>query len=404
MSGDDDGAQPAREIKRGVRAVHVLGVLGTGAALALGAYGVIRWRPTAPIAEPAPIVTPKLPAYASLVREAGPIDPEPPPRLDLLHIRASAPVKEVLVGTRSVLMTAPAAHVSMILEPAEVTAPFKIEVIAVDGRRWSKASVSSKGLPIEVPFAGLPPGTVSACSDGQGATHNGSLLDIQDGKDVRIPRMHALVDTRGKFYVWRSAGRSAGTFAGTYSGEGLKRIEETARVPLPKIFPTKHARPSTIRRLVANNTFARFTEGDELPSPWAALLDATSGLTDVAQETPWAAVGIDVSRDGKSARLVQRGCRPVRVNLMKADMRVALESSSNGQAAKSWTVPTNGFGTDVIFDLPPGASHALPFVTGFEPAAGERVVVQLKAEMLWNFYEGARADWVPIEIEGASAL
>jgi hypothetical protein len=408
VTWDDDGAQPAREIKRGVRGVHVLGVLGAVAAITGGFYVVRSLR--APVASPGgpPIVLSapveqKVPAYATMVREAGPVDPEPPPRLDRLHVRASTKVSQVIVGTRSVSMTLPATHVSVALEAAEINAPFKIEVVAADGRRWSKLGVVSKGVPIEVPFGGLPPGLTSACSDGQ-RSRMGTLLDFQDGAQVRTPIVRAAVDRKGKFSVWRSSGRTAGTFAGTYSGEGLHRLQEAMATQLPSVFPAKHARASTLRKVLVNRQLARFADEADLPAPWRAVIDATSSLVEVAPEVPWAAVGIEVARDGKSWRVVHRGCQPVHVDLIEAELRVTLESTTTGQTRKSWSATSDDFHqAEPLFDLGPGASHVLPFAPGFEPAAGERVVVHLKAKMRDSFEEGIR-DPVSIDIEGASSL
>jgi hypothetical protein len=172
---------------------------------------------------------------------------------------------------------------------------------------------------------------------------------------------------------------------------------------LTNAFPAKHGRPSTSRRVIANGRYASFSEGDALPPAWVTLIEATAKLVDLVPEVPWAAVGIDVSRDGK-LRLVQRGCQPVRVSLIGAELRMALESTTSGLTRKSWSSPHDAFGImDVDFDLAPGASHALPAVPGFEPAPGERLVVHLKARMQRNFDDYGRT-YANITVEGASSL
>jgi len=168
------------------------------------------------------------------------------------------------------------------------------------------------------------------------------------------------------------------------------------------VLPAAHHAP--LRRLGINGTFAIFAAPGALPAPWRAALEATEDLTDLAPEVPWGAVGIEVARDGRSARLVHRGCKPVRLNMFSAVLRASQESSATALVSKSWSGTPGEFIHDGVFELAPGASRPLPFWGDFAPAPGERVVVRLKTKMQMNLYSSRYGAWIEIDVEGASSL
>jgi hypothetical protein len=186
---------------------------------------------------------------------------------------------------------------------------------------------------------------------------------------------HLDVAPDGEFSMWRSTNTGvAGRFAGRLDPEELAGLQAEARQASVagdlEVQPFPDASIETVEVQGARAELGRDTDG-----PWAPLVGRVHRLLDELTAAPLAAIALEVDRDGRRARLVHRGSRPLWLDLSGLSSRAVLWGP-NWWLLQDWR---SGSGEDGAAEEGGGAtargrveagpswSMELPFGHGFEP-------------------------------------
>jgi len=191
----------------------------------------------------------------------------------------------------------------------------------------------------------------------------------------------------GSFRMWRSIAPAVGRFAGKLSPAELSQLKKEAQMA---VAAGDVSRPPTMdgsrERFQLDGASATMGNNDDVEGAWGELIRHVRTLLEQLVSMPQAAVGLEVGGDGRSARLVHLGNKPITVDLSKLSVRAVLwgrgfqkvgdwstpgqPSPSQAEADDSWNVP-------------------LPFDHGLKPGKNKVLHVYVTFALAEN---GQRAD------------
>jgi hypothetical protein len=199
------------------------------------------------------------------------------------------------------------------------------------------------------------------------------------------------VDNDGSFTMWRSIAPAVGRFAGKLATADMSRLKtEAAKAAAQGDVSLQPTMDGSAERFEVEGATATMGSDDYVEGPWGELTAHVRKLLGDLVSKPLAAVGLEVGKDGRSARLVHLGDKPLRVDLSKLSVRAVLwgrgfqklgDWSAEGksgpgpsQAADSWNAPL-----PFDHDLKPGKNKVLHVSATFAVSEnGQRVDVRVE--------------------------
>ena len=168
------------------------------------------------------------------------------------------------------------------------------------------------------------------------------------------------IDDDGSFTMWRSIAPAIGRFAGSLEPSEFNRVkEEAAKVAAAGDFSKPPSRDGSVDSIDVDGAHASLGSNDYAEGDWGVLITHLRRLLDELIRMPRAAVGIELAPDGRSARLVHLGQKPIAVDLSRLSVRAVLWgrgyrklgdwTSRSGQESGPSQVQASDFWS---FDLP----------------------------------------------------
>ena len=185
----------------------------------------------------------------------------------------------------------------------------------------------------------------------------------------------------GIFTMWRSVGWATnpatpvGRFAGRLSEGELTTLQREASSAAQagdiQIMITPDA---PVEAIQVGGAKAVLGANDQPGGAWGPLVEHLRRLLAELTASPRAAVSVQVSDDGKKARLVHLGDEPLRLDLSTLSVRAVLWEDYDRLG--DWSAPPRAAGDGHLSDVRagPGWSVDLPFSHGFEVRPGSAVV------------------------------
>ena len=177
------------------------------------------------------------------------------------------------------------------------------------------------------------------------------------GGRVQPPDNEGLeAENDGSFSMWRSIAPAVGRFAGKLPADELGKLRSEAKKAAAE---GDTARPPTMdgsaERIQVEGATVTMGSNDYLEGPWGELIEHVRRLLDELVSAPQAAVGLKVDEDGKNARLIHLGEKPIMVDLSNLSVRAVLwgrgfkklgdwsapakSEAAQAEAADSWNSP-----------------------------------------------------------------
>src|SRR3989475_8057306 len=149
------------------------------------------------------------------------------------------------------------------------------------------------------------------------------------------------VEDDGSFRMWRSIAPAVGRFAGTLSPAELRQLKQEAQIAAAA---GDVSRPPTMdgsaERFQLDGASATMGTNDDVEGAWGDLIRHCRRLLEQLVSMPQAAVGLEVGDDGRSARLVHLGNKPITVDLSTLSIRAVLWGRGF-QKVGDWSTPVN---------------------------------------------------------------
>jgi hypothetical protein len=164
------------------------------------------------------------------------------------------------------------------------------------------------------------------------------------------------IEDDGSFSMWRSIAPAVGRFAGKLDAGELTKIKSEAKEAAAAGDFSKPPSPDgALDQIDVEGGHASLGSNDYAEGPWSALLEHLRKLLNDLISKPRAAVGLEVASDGRNARLVHLGEKPLAVDLSGLSVRAVLwgrgyrklgdwnssskvAGSAPVEAGKSWNV------------------------------------------------------------------
>ena len=182
------------------------------------------------------------------------------------------------------------------------------------------------------------------------------------------------VEDDGSFTMWRSIAPSVGRFAGKLSADELSRLKTEAEKAAAQ---GDVSRPPTM-----DGSAERF----QVEGATATLATHVRKLLGELVSMPQAAVGLEVGEDGRSARLVHLGDKPLAVDLSKLSIRAVLWGRGFRKLG-DWSTPAKP--GPVQAEASDSWNAPLPFDHGLKPGKNKVLHVYVTFAVSEN---GQRAD------------
>lgn len=145
----------------------------------------------------------------------------------------------------------------------------------------------------------------------------------------------------GTFRMWRSIAPAVGRFAGKLSPAELSQLKKEAQMA---VAAGDVSRPPTMdgsaERFQLDGASATMGNNDDVEGAWGELIRHVRTLLEQLVSMPQAAVGLEVADDGRSARLVHLGNKPITVDLSNLSVRAVLWGRGF-QKVGDWSTPVN---------------------------------------------------------------
>jgi hypothetical protein len=133
------------------------------------------------------------------------------------------------------------------------------------------------------------------------------------------------IDDDGSFSMWRSIAPAIGRFAGKLEPSEVNSIKsEVKNAAAAGDFSKPPSPDGSVDLVDIDGGHASLGSNDYAEGAWATLLDHLRQLLDDLMAKPRAAIGIDVDRDGRKARLVHLGDKPIAIDLSGLSVRAVL--------------------------------------------------------------------------------
>ncbi len=133
------------------------------------------------------------------------------------------------------------------------------------------------------------------------------------------------INDDGSFTMWRSISPAIGRFAGELEASELSKIKtEVQQAAAAGDLTKEPARDGSVEGIDIPGAHASLGSNDYAEGPWGVLLDHLRKLLGELINMPQAAVGLEVEPDGKSARLVHLGEKPLAIDLSNLSVRAVL--------------------------------------------------------------------------------
>jgi len=195
------------------------------------------------------------------------------------------------------------------------------------------------------------------------------------------------VEDDGSFTMWRSIAPSVGRFAGKLSADELSRLKTEAEKAAAE---GDVSRPPTMdgsaERFQVEGATATMGSDDYIEGPWGELATHVRKLLGELVSMPQAAVGLEVGEDGRSARLVHLGDKPLAVDLSKLSIRAVLWGRGFRKLG-DWSTPAKP--GPVQAEASDSWNAPLPFDHGLKPGKNKVLHVYVTFAVSEN---GQRAD------------
>jgi hypothetical protein len=186
----------------------------------------------------------------------------------------------------------------------------------------------------------------------------GGRVPPQDNEGLQI-------EDDGGFSMWRSIAPAIGRFAGTLPTSELSSIRREADGAIAAGDFMKPPVPDgAVDVIDTEGAHASLGSNDYADGAWAPLITHLRRLLDELISMPRAAVGIQVSDDGQSARLVHLGDTPLDVDLSQLTVRALLWGRGYRKLG-DWTAPEGRPAHGPRVSASDSWSLALPFEHGF---------------------------------------
>jgi hypothetical protein len=206
------------------------------------------------------------------------------------------------------------------------------------------------------------------------------------------------IDAGGTFSMWRSVSMASnplspiGRFAGQLDAQMHARLQAAAAAAAAagdlRITPVPDAAIETFQ---VGGVRATMGAHDTPQGPWLDLVKPLRQLLGKLAAFPVAAIALEVSPNGRSARLVHRGAETLRIDLGDLGVRAVLWRDFVPEA--NWRASGEQIGDRGSVRATPGWSLELPFDHGFECAPGDKVV----AYVTFAAFEGDAAVLVSLQ-------
>lgn len=212
------------------------------------------------------------------------------------------------------------------------------------------------------------------------------------GGRVQPPDNEGLqVENDGSFTMWRSIAPAVGRFAGKLSADDLSRLKmEAAKVAAQGDVTRQPTMDGSAERFEVEGATATMGSDDYVEGPWGDLTMDVRRLLGELVSKPEAAVGLEVGKDGRTARLVHLGDKPLEVDLSTLSVRAVLwgrgfqklgDWSAPGKSAPGVAEAAGSWNAPLPFDhdLKPGKNKVLHvYVTFAVSENGQRADVRVE--------------------------
>jgi hypothetical protein len=216
----------------------------------------------------------------------------------------------------------------------------------------------------------------------------------------RPPRDREILEIQdtGEFTMWRSIGWATDPPSpiGRFSGEidealNARLHEEAAAAAKAGNLQMKLSPDSPVETIQIGEAKATVGANDEAEGPWGDVVRRLRKLLSDLTRHPQAAIALEVSKDGQTARLVHHGKEPLRLDLTAMTVRAVLWEEYDKPG--DWRSPSRHSGDMANIEAGVGWSLDLPFDHGFE-VGGKREVV---AYVTFTVFDAKRA--VPVSLQ-----
>lgn len=188
----------------------------------------------------------------------------------------------------------------------------------------------------------------------------------------------------GQFVLWRSIGWATvpptpiGRFAGQLEPSMLSELRGMIDAAKQAGDYQSRAMPGVpIETVKIGKVRAEVAAGSPLQGAWLALFTQLRAWLQELTRMPEAAVGLEVSDDGRQAQLVHLGTAVLRLDLSECTVRATQRNPQTGETLAEWRAAETNLGG--IVQAQPGWTWDLPFQHGFSviPDSHTRAIVNL---------------------------
>jgi len=187
------------------------------------------------------------------------------------------------------------------------------------------------------------------------------------------------IEDDGSFSMWRSIGSAVqppspiGRFAGQLDSHTLEElITAVNAVAREGDLVIKPKPGSAVVNIETDQVKARMGIHDEPDSSWPELANLLHGLLGELTKSPLAAITLDVSEDGTSARLIHLGKMPLLLDLKQLNVRAVLWEGhikvGDWSTSETVTGELDPISADVNWEMD------LPFNHNFEADDDQKIV------------------------------
>jgi hypothetical protein len=197
------------------------------------------------------------------------------------------------------------------------------------------------------------------------------------------------IDEDGSFTMWRSIAPAIGRFDGKLEPSELNSVKsEVKKAAAAGDFSRPPSRDGSVDSIDIDGAHASLGSNDYAEGDWGALITHLRRLLDDLVRLPRAAVGIELAPDGRRARLVHLGQKPIAVDLSRLSVRAVLWGRGYRKLG-DWTSATGqGSGPSQV-EAGDSWSFPLPFEHGLSMAKDRVLHVYAKFAVTEN---GQRAE------------
>lgn len=197
------------------------------------------------------------------------------------------------------------------------------------------------------------------------------------------------IDDDAAFRMWRSIAPAIGRFAGSLDPSELKSLKSEAKnAAAVGDFAKPPSRDGSVELIDVDGAHASLGSNDYAEGDWGVLITHLRRLLDDLIRMPRAAVGIEVAPDGRSARLVHLGQKPIAVDLSHLSVRAVLWARGYRKVG-DWTSPSGQSSGSSQIEASGSWSFPLPFEHGLKMAKDRVIHVYARFAVTEN---GQRAD------------